>query len=213
MSDFCEYLVPSGPGEAEFVEKRSRFIARVWPVESEAEAQERLAEMREKHWDATHNVYAYIIKNGPIRYSDDGEPSGTSGRPTLYVFQAGAIFNVCCVVTRYYGGILLGAGGLARAYSGAAKMALDAAGVSVVRQWRVVLLDCPYALYEQAKKTLIGHGGVIEASDFGVDVSMEALLPVSVADRCLEDLMELSSGRIAAEVMDTVFRKAAKDKS
>ena len=126
-----EYLTPAGFGEAELVEKRSRFIARVWPVPSEAEALACIADMRRQHRDATHNVFAYIIKGGPTRCSDDGEPQGTSGQPTLNVFQSETIENVCCVVTRHYGGTPLGAGGLVRAYSRAAKLALDKAGITV----------------------------------------------------------------------------------
>ena len=111
-----DYLTPAAYGEAELIEKRSRFIGRVWPVESEAEALEHLKEIRARHWDATHNVYAYILREGgTMRYSDDGEPQGTSGMPTLTVFRAKEIQNVLCVVTRYFGGILLGTGGLVRA--------------------------------------------------------------------------------------------------
>ena len=149
------FLVPAGCGEAELVEKRSRFIGRVWPVENEAEAVARIKEMREKHWDATHNVYAYIIReNGIMRYSDDGEPGGTSGMPTLNVFRAEKINNVCCVITRYFGGILLGAGGLVRAYSAAAKLALDAAGVSRMDMWDELLISCSYAQYERVRRLL-----------------------------------------------------------
>ena len=127
------YLVPAGFGEAEYIEKRSRFIGRVWPVADEAQALEHLREIREQHWDAKHNVYAYIIREGGImRYSDDGEPGGTSGMPTLNVFRSEEIQNVCCVITRYFGGVLLGSGGLVRAYSNTAKMALDAAGIQKV---------------------------------------------------------------------------------
>ena len=129
-----EYIIPSEFGEAEFVEKRSRFIGRVWPSGTEAEALARIAAMREKHCDASHNVFAYSIRNGQTRYSDDGEPQGTSGMPVLGVFQSERMQNFCCVVTRYYGGIQLGAGGLVRAYSRTAKLALKTAGISLMRQ-------------------------------------------------------------------------------
>ena len=106
-----DYIIPAGDGEIEYVEKRSRFIGRVWRVESEAQALERLRETRERHWDATHNVYAYALHEGGImRYSDDGEPSGTAGMPVLDVFRKAGVQDFCCVVTRYFGGILLGAG-------------------------------------------------------------------------------------------------------
>ena len=107
-----EYLVPTGYGEAEFIEKKSRFIGRAWLVETEEEALARIQEMKKQHYDATHNCWAYIIKDGPMRFSDDGEPGGTAGNPMMQVLQRENLYNVVCVVTRYFGGILLGAGGL-----------------------------------------------------------------------------------------------------
>ena len=109
-----EYLVPTRDADAEFIERRSRFIGHIFCTETEEEALARLKQMREKYWDATHNVYAYIIRDGATRFSDDGEPGGTAGMPVLQVLQREGIFNVTCVVTRYFGGILLGAGGLVR---------------------------------------------------------------------------------------------------
>ena len=123
-----EYLVPTDFGQDEFVEKKSRFIGRVWPVETEAEALEKIQEMKKQHYDATHNCWAYVIKDGPMRFSDDGEPGGTAGNPMMQVLQRENLYNVVCVVTRYFGGILLGAGGLVRAYTKGAKIAIDAAG-------------------------------------------------------------------------------------
>ena len=201
-----EYLVPAGFGEAEFVEKRSRFIGRVWHAESEADALARIAEMRRQHRDATHNVFAYIIRGGPTRYSDDGEPQGTSGQPALNVFQSENISNVCCVVTRYYGGIPLGAGGLVRAYGKAAKTALDQAGVSLMRQWQALLIPCPYALYERVKTLVAAHGGLIESTEFAAEVLLEVFVPVDSARNCARGLADLSAGGIEATAVDTVFR-------
>jgi uncharacterized YigZ family protein len=189
------YLTPFGFGEAELTEKRSRFIARVWPVEAESEALWHIREMREKHWDATHNVYAYILReNGIMRYSDDGEPGGTSGMPTLNVFRGEKIVNVCCVVTRYFGGILLGTGGLVRAYSQAAKLALEAAGISRMALWENVALACPYSLYERLRRELEGAGAVIKSADFGSDVTIEALLPDGSLDGVNARIAEISAG-------------------
>ncbi len=197
MSSNPEYLVPSAYGVAELVEKRSRFIGRVWPVETEEEAQAKITETREKHWDATHNVYAYILREGSVtRFSDDGEPHGTSGMPTLEVFRSGGIFNVCCVVTRYFGGVLLGTGGLARAYSAAAKMALDAAGISAVRLWRRISFTCPYNLYERIRIELENSGGFAESTDYGENVGMHVLLSEEMADVFLERLSEVSAGSV-----------------
>ena len=112
-----EYCVPTAAGEASFTEKRSEFLGHVRPVESEEEARAFVAEMKKKYYDARHNCWCYIIKDGPERYSDDGEPQGTAGIPMLEVFRREGVCNVVCVVTRYFGGILLGAGGLLRSYT------------------------------------------------------------------------------------------------
>lgn len=201
-----EYLVPSGFGEAEFVEKRSRFIGRVWLTETEEEAIGRISEMRERHRDATHNVYAYIIREGnAMRYSDDGEPQGTSGMPTLNVFRGEGIFNVCCVVTRYFGGILLGTGGLARAYSHAAKIALEAAGVSVMRLWDRLLISCDYSRYERIKNELDSFGGMTEDTDFGADVVITALLPEGKTESFTERITDITSGQAYIEKIDSQF--------
>lgn len=201
------YLVPAGFGEAELIEKKSRFIARVWPVSSESEAQEHIAEMRAKHHDATHNVYAYILREGGImRYSDDGEPGGTSGQPTLNVFRSGGIFDVCCVVTRYFGGILLGSGGLVRAYSSAARMALEAAGTSRCASWTSMRLLCGYAMYERVKRLLESRGCLIQEQSFGEAVEVSFLSPSEAAEDCAHALSELSAGAIECVAIGEVFR-------
>lgn len=194
------YLVPAGFGEAEFTERKSRFIARVWRTDTEVEAIERIRQMREQHRDATHNVYAYTIRDNNItRYSDDGEPSGTSGQPTLNVFLSEGVQNVCCVVTRYFGGTLLGAGGLVRAYSKAAKLALDAAGIAQMAQWRRYLINCPYAFYERAKYILDESEAVLKNTDFGADVTLDALVRCDKAAVFEAAIGEASAGRVALE--------------
>ena len=201
------YLTPAGYGEAEFIEKHSRFIGRVWPVETEEEALSILKDIRAKHWDATHNVYAYILReNGTMRYSDDGEPQGTSGMPTLTVFRGQEVQNVLCIVTRYFGGILLGTGGLVRAYSQTAKLALEAAGLARVRLWEELLTACPYSLSERVKRELDAAGAVITATDFGADVSMEALLEKGKSEALNARLQELSAGTVEALVMGETYR-------
>jgi uncharacterized YigZ family protein len=123
------YFVPEASGVAELIEKRSRFIGQVWRVESEAEAIETIRQTRAKYHDARHNCWCYLFPDGSMRCSDDGEPQGTAGQPMLEVFRRAGVFHACCVVTRYFGGILLGPGGLMRAYTQAAANALEA-GVS-----------------------------------------------------------------------------------
>lgn len=202
-----EYFVPSGFGEAEFIEKRSRFIGRVWRTDTEEEALARIAEMREKHWDATHNVYAYIIKDGgAMRYSDDGEPQGTSGMPVLGVFRSAGVFNVCCVVTRYFGGVLLGAGGLVRAYSHTAALALESAGISVMRRWKELKMDCPYSYFERVKLEIAAYDGAIENIDYGAEVVIEALLPASKAGDFNARLIDMTAGTLAAEITGECYR-------
>ncbi|MCC8078452.1 MAG: YigZ family protein [Oscillospiraceae bacterium] len=202
-----EYLQPFGFGEAEFTEKRSRFIGRVWPVESESEATAHIEAMRRQHYDATHNVYAYIVReNGVMRYSDDGEPQGTSGQPTLNVFRQENIVNVCCVVTRYFGGTLLGAGGLVRAYSAAAKAALDAAGVCRMAEWLSLSVPCSYSLYERVRRLAERHGAVIEDTSFAADVVLELMVRADCAEAFARDLTELTSGAITPTARGTAFR-------
>lgn len=191
-----EYLVPSGFGQAEFVERKSRFIGRVWLVETEEEALAHIKEMREQHWDATHNVYAYIIKDGPTRFSDDGEPGGTAGMPTLQVLQREGLHNICCVVTRYFGGILLGAGGLVRAYAKGAKAAVDAAGISKMQVWTALYVPCPYALFERVKLEVEAFGGILRNADFGADVELDILVPEGKTGDFLTRLTDLSGGQL-----------------
>ncbi len=195
-----EYLVPTKDAEAEFVERRSRFIGRIWHTETEEEALACIKRMREQHWDATHNVYAYIIKDGPTRYSDDGEPGGTAGMPTLQVLQREGLFNVCCVVTRYFGGILLGAGGLVRAYAKGAKIAVDAAGKSMKRVWDVLYLPVPYNWYERMVREIADFGGVIRDTQFGADVELEVLTATGQTSAFLERLTDLSAGTLEAMI-------------
>ena len=200
------YLVPAGYGEAELIEKRSRFIGRVWRTDTEQEALERLREIRERHRDATHNVYAYIIRDNNItRYSDDGEPSGTSGQPTLNVFAAGGIQNVCCVVTRYFGGTLLGAGGLVRAYSKAAKLALDAAGIEHMAQWQTFLISCGYSFFERAMRVLDEFEAVVSETDFGADVAIDCSVRADKAEEFTAKLIDLSCGEVFLEAGESKF--------
>ena len=191
-----EYYIPTRESETEFVEKRSRFLGHVWPVDSEEEARARIEETRKRHYDARHNCWCYIIKDGPVRYSDDGEPQGTAGQPMLNVFQREGVVNVCCVVTRYFGGILLGAGGLVRAYTQSARGAWDAAGSWVGRRWVEVLLPCSYSQYERVKLETESLGGVVAETDYGADIVLTALLPEERAEACLSRIRDLTAGTV-----------------
>ena len=202
-----DYQMPTAPGEAELVEKRSRFIGRVWPVESEEEARTWIEAMKKKHYDARHNCWCYRIRaGGTERYSDDGEPQGTAGQPMLNVFQREGVTNLCCVVTRYFGGVLLGAGGLVRAYTQSAKDALDAAGISVVRRWVEVLLPCSYAQFERVKLETEKFGGVIADTDYGADIALTVLLPEERAEACLAHLLDATAGTVEGMVCGERFQ-------
>ena len=201
-----EYLVPTGFGEDEFVEKKSRFIGRVWPVETEEEALQKIQEMRRQHYDATHKCWAYIIRDGAVRFSDDGEPGGTAGMPMLQVLQREGLYNLVCVVTRYFGGVLLGAGGLVRAYTKGAKIAVDAAGKSMKRVWTVLYLPCPYPFYERVKLEIAAFGGVLRQTDFGAEVEMELLLPQGKTAPFLEHLTDMTSGTVEAMEIGQEYR-------
>ena len=196
-----EYLVPTGFGEDEFIEKKSRFIGRAWLVETEEEALSKIQEMKKQHYDATHNCWAYIIKDGAVRFSDDGEPGGTAGMPMLQVLQREGLYNIVCVVTRYFGGILLGAGGLVRAYTKGAKIAVDAAGKSMKRIWSVVYLPCPYTFYERVKLLVAEFGGIIRETEFGAEVELELLFPEANTEAFFEKLTDMTSGTV--EGMET----------
>ena len=201
-----EYLVPSGYGEDEFVEKKSRFIGRVWCVETEEEALEKVQQMKKQHYDATHNCWAYVIKDGPMRFSDDGEPGGTAGNPMMQVLQKENLYNVVCVVTRYFGGVLLGVGGLVRAYTKGAKIAIDAAGKSVKRIWTVLYLPCPYNFYERVKLEVAAFEGIIRDTQFGAEVELEILLAEGKTQAFLDRLTDMTAATVEAMEIGKEYR-------
>ena len=207
-----EYFVPTGPGQAELVEKRSRFLGHVWPVESEEQARGYIEQMKKRHYDARHNCWCYRLREGGVeRYSDDGEPQGTAGQPMLNVFQREEVTGVCCVVTRYFGGVLLGAGGLVRAYTQSAKDALDAAGISVVRPWVRVAVPCPYPLFDRVRLEVEGLGGVPDGADYAEQVTVHALLPAEKVDSFTQRITELSAGGVTPLPEGEVWRAVPRD--
>ncbi len=196
-----EYFVPAGSGEAEFVEKRSSFLGHVRFVETEDAAREFINEIKKKHYDARHNCWCYIIRGGAVRYSDDGEPQGTAGLPMLEVFKREGVENVVCVVTRYFGGVLLGTGGLLRAYTKSAKDALDAAGIAAVRRWVKLEAACPYSLLERMKTECLALEGAVSDVEYGADVRMTFLLPESRSEEFQARVTELSAGQSSAQAV------------
>ncbi len=200
-----DYLVPRGVGQAEYIEKKSRFLGGVYPVTSEQEAKEILERVRKQHYDARHNCWCYILKSGQKRYSDDGEPQGTAGQPMLNVFEREGVVDVLCVVTRYFGGILLGAGGLCRAYTKAAKDALDAAGISKMQPWLRQQITVSYALFERAKLLIAAQEGTVEDAQYGADILITYRIPEGADERLRTALREASSGSVVPSLLEEIF--------
>ena len=194
MSD--GFLMPAGPGESSLTEKRSRFIGQLLPVESEAGAKDFILRVKKQYHDARHNCWCYRIYDGPERFSDDGEPQGSAGMPMLEVFRREEIFNFVCVVTRYFGGVLLGTGGLSRAYSGTAKDALTDAGTVFVGRFAELHFSCPYAFSERLKNLVASAGGTIADVQYGADVSITVQVAEQTAAALAQQITELSGGKI-----------------
>ena len=197
-----EYKTVSAFAEDEFVEKKSRFIGHIAPAASEDEAVAFINEMRAKYRDATHNVYAYSLREGQIkRASDDGEPQGTGGVPVLNVINGAQLVDVCCVVTRYFGGTLLGVGGLVRAYSEGAKIAIAAAKIKVMAQSADLALRCDYGFYGKLEYYLNEHGVLVLSTDFGEDVSITVRVRKEDLPAFEHGITELSAGKLSPELI------------
>lgn len=192
----------------EFVERHSRFISSAKPVETEDDAISFINKIKTKHWDAKHNVYAYSLLKGSImRYSDDGEPHGTAGVPVLDILKKNEVTNIVIVVTRYFGGILLGTGGLVRAYSSAAKLALDSAVViNMVSCFRAQLF-CNYSLYGKISSILAELGAKIEESEFLDNVKIIFYIEKKKLNILNDKLNEVSSGEIITKILEEKYTK------
>ena len=193
-----DYFVPFADfGEDKFEEKRSKFTGRLWHVETAEQAVAKIKEMRETFWDATHNCYAYILREGNVmRYSDDGEPQGTAGIPMLEVLRRQNMTNCVCVVTRYFGGVLLGAGGLLRAYTKSAGDALTAAGTSVVRPWSCMDVPCSYSGAERLKTECAAMGGIVEDVEYSSSVTLKVLIPAETEADFTARIFDISGGTV-----------------
>lgn len=200
------YYTVGKPGEAEFTEKKSRFIGRIVNVPDEHSALEWIASIRKKHSDATHNVYAYTLrKDGTLRFSDDGEPSGTAGKPVLEVLTRAGLSDVVCTVTRYFGGTLLGAGGLTRAYANAAAMAVNTAVCVNMRPCASFTLTLSYSLWPRAER-LCGNWGIhIENVLYGADVTVAGSIEQERYGALSDAIKELSSGQALPVFIGTVL--------
>lgn len=189
-----------GETEAEYTEKRSRFIATLKHCETEEEAAEFINALKSKYWDARHNCYAYSVENGALkRFSDDGEPHGTAGKPILSVIEGAGITNVCIVVTRYFGGVLLGTGGLVRAYTKAAADAAAKITKAVMTPGTVFSAECDYSSAERLAKLIADAGGSVENTVYTENVRYEFFISDTEKQKFTDKLKETFCARIAAE--------------
>lgn len=190
------YKTVRGCGEALIVEKKSKFIATVRPVLSDEEAQGFLTEMRSKYSDATHNVYAYVIdENNIFRYSDDGEPSGTAGMPVLDTIRKEGIVDVAVVVTRYFGGTLLGTGGLVHAYGASCREGLLAAGIVTRILCDIVSVKVDYTAIGKMQYMIAEGGYILEDTVYDNEVTFRVCLKKEQVDKFVADVTELTCGR------------------
>ena len=194
-----EYKTVEFEADDFFIEKKSKFIGYVKPVKTQDEAVEFINRIKSKHWDATHNVYAYILRENNIqRYSDDGEPSGTAGVPVLDVLLKEGLSDVCVVATRYFGGTLLGAGGLVRAYSHTSKIAVEAGNIITMAKCSVLEATVDYSFYERLNNLLSEFNANVVNCDFADNVKVTFSVKENLSDYLNERLTDISNGNISS---------------
>lgn len=197
-----KYITLGGEGIAEYEEKKSVFIGHAMPVKNEQDAVSYIKKIRQSHGDARHNVHAFLIGNGIIaRSTDDGEPSGSAGVPVLEVIRKSGITDACVVVTRYFGGILLGAGGLVRAYSAAAKAAIDKAGIVTYESYTVMKISCNYSDYQKLLPELAKVSAVTDDTEYYDNVTVIFAVRDMYVSPLTEKVREMSAGKISPEII------------
>lgn len=201
---FKPYRTIKNSCEAEYIVNKSRFIGYLFPVESEKEAEEQLAKIKKKHYDATHNCHAFVLRNGISRCSDDGEPSGTAGVPILEVIKAHHLVNCLCVVTRYFGGILLGAGGLVRAYSKAAALAIEKAEIYEYLPAKRIYFELEYSLYNTLEPFL-RESCEPDNIEYVEVVKITANIEEHKAEQFEKALQERSSGKVTVKMLENAY--------
>ena len=196
-----DYKTVSAAADAELTEKRSRFIGYCKPVATEQEATDFISQIRSKHWDARHNVYAYSLREGNIkRYSDDGEPSGTAGMPVLETITKNEIYDVCIVVTRYFGGVLLGTGGLVRAYSQSAKLALEAGQVVLMENCAVCTVHCSYNQYGKLASLITEAASAPDDVVYAADVAICFHIKPEILPWLSKKIADATAGEVTIQV-------------
>lgn len=204
-----EYKTIEHQADDFFIEKKSKFIGYAKPVKTQEEAVDFINSVKAKHWDATHNVYAYVLKDNNIqRYSDDGEPSGTAGVPVLDVLLKENLVDVCVVATRYFGGTLLGAGGLVRAYSHTSKIAVEAANIITMAQCSILSVDADYNFYDRILILLSEFSANIVDTQFTEKITVIFSVKENLRQELEEKLIDISNGKYSLTYIETRFDKA-----
>ena len=201
-----EYYIPTQASESEFVEKRSRFIGHVWRVETEEEARAHIEEMKKRYYDARHNCWCYLLGPNLVRYSDDGEPQGTAGQPMLNVFQRENVTGAVCVVTRYFGGILLGSGGLIRAYSTGASIAVKAASKAKIvpcGEYQVTLDYPQLGSFQNLLSTVEGEQTDAQYTD---RIALTVVVPQEQANAFESRVVETFNATVVPQLVGTSNR-------
>lgn len=203
ISKKISYKTVSDGAQTVHIDKKSKFIANVKPVETEEDALEFLAQIKKQYSDASHNVYAYIIdENNITRYSDDGEPGGTAGMPVLDTIRKEGLVDVIVVVTRYFGGTLLGTGGLVRAYTASAKSGLTEAGIVTMTLCNTVEIKADYTLVGRIQYKISSENYILEDTAYGDYVTFKICCRIGDTERFLEDMVDLTDGRIEYSVSE-----------
>ncbi len=200
-----KYITAASSASAEITEKKSRFIAYITHIENKEEAEEFIQSIKKKHYDARHNVYAYILSDGEKKYSDDGEPSKTGGFPVLEMLEKEEITDVCCVVTRYFGGTLLGVGGLIRAYTLASKEALKEAGIKEKIMCDIFTADVDYSYLDSFAHVTEANGANIVMKEYLNTVKVTISCPVENSDIYTKKISEHFNSNIKITKIHTVF--------
>ena len=204
-----EYKTVENESSDFFIEKKSRFIGYVCPVKTQEEATEFINKIKSKHWDATHNVSAFVLRENNIqRCSDDGEPSGTAGVPVLDAILKSGVVDVCVVATRYFGGTLLGAGGLVRAYSHTSKIALEAGNIITMAQCSVLETTVDYSFYERMNILLSEFNANILNTDFADSVKITFSIKEAYQTSLEDKLLDVSNGKYSITYIKSEFSKA-----
>lgn len=201
-----EYRTIRKASSDEFTEKKSRFIGHICPVTTQEEAQAFIQSLKSKYWDATHNVWAYVLRDGQTRrYSDDGEPQGTAGIPVLDVLLKENVVDCAVVVTRYFGGIMLGAGGLVRAYSHGSKIAVDAGGIVTMSLCDLLTVSTDYNFYGRLSSLIPEMGGIIENTEFTDVVKVDFRIATGLTKILDEKLFDQSLGKYRVTKTGEIF--------